>query len=86
MQNNFYSYGCLAVMGSMTQVLRAQKILADAAVRAEVVKADSAHTRRGCAYALSYPCSQEGNVRAILSSAGIRVRDFYRENADDLSR
>ena len=86
MQNDFYSYGCLAVMGSMTQTLRAQKVLADAAVRAEVVKADSAHTRRGCAYALSYPCSQEGNVRTVLSSAGIRVRDFYREDADDLSR
>ena len=81
MQPDFYSYGCLAVMGSMTQVLRAQKVLSRAAVRAEVVKADSAHTRRGCAYALSYPCSQENNVRTILSSAGIRVRDFYREDA-----
>ena len=81
MQNNIYSKGCLAVMGSMTQVLRAQKALSDAAVHAEVVKADSAHTRRGCAYALSYPCSQENNVRTILSSAGIRVRDFYREDA-----
>ena len=82
MQNDFYSYGCLAVMGSMTQTLRAQKVLADAAVRAEIVKADSAHTRRGCAYALSYPCSQENNVRTILSSAGIRVRDFYREEKE----
>ena len=84
MQSGFY--GCLAVMGSMTQAMRAQKVLAGAAVRAEVVKADSAHTRRGCAYALSYPCSQENNVRTILSGAGIRVRDYYREDADDLSR
>lgn len=83
MQSGFY--GCLAVMGSMTQAMRAQKVLAGAAVRAEVVKADSAHTRRGCAYALSYPCSQENNVRTILSGAGIRVRDYYREDADDLS-
>ena len=86
MQNNFYSTGCLAVMGSMTQAMRAQKVLAGAAVRAEVVKADSAHTRRGCAYALSYPCVQDGNVRTILLSAGIRARDFYREDADDLPR
>ena len=82
MQNNFYSLGCLAVMGSMTQALRAQKVLSTAAVRAEIVKADSAHTRRGCAYALSYPCSQENNVHTILSSAGIRVRDFYREEEE----
>ena len=84
MQSDFYK--CLAVMGSMTQAMRAQKVLAGAAVRAEVVKADSAHTSRGCAYALSYPCSQENNVRTILSSARIRVRDFYREDADDLFR
>lgn len=86
MQNNIYSQGCLAVMGSMTQVLRAQKVLASAAIHAEVVKADSAHTRRGCAYALSYPCLQENNVRSVLSGAGIRVRDFYREDANDLPR
>ena len=82
MQNDFHSYGCLAVMGSMTQALRAQKALLDAAVRADVVKADSAHTSRGCAYALSYPCSQEGNVRPILSAYGIRVREFYREEKE----
>ena len=86
MQNDFYSFGCFAVMGSMTQALRAQKVLAGAAIRAEVVKADSNHTRRGCAYALSYPCVQDGNVRAVLLSAGIRARDFYREDADDLPR
>jgi len=85
MQNKFYSYGCLAVMGSMTQAMRAQKVLSSAAVHAEIVKADSAHTRRGCAFALSYPCLQENNVRTILGSAGIHVRDYYREDADDLS-
>ena len=84
MQSNFNE--CLAVMGSMTQAMRAQKVLSGAAVRADVVKADSAHTRRGCAYALSYPCAQENNVRTILAGAGIRVRDYYREDADDLSR
>ena len=86
MQNDFYSFGCFAVMGSMTQTMRAQKVLSNAAIRAEVVKADSTHTRRGCAYALSYPCVQDGNVRTILLSAGIRARDFYREDADDLPR
>ncbi len=80
MQNNIY--GCVAVVGSMTQALRAQKVLANAAVRADLIKADSAHTRRGCAYALSYPCLQENNVRTVLASAGIRIHDFYREDAE----
>ena len=74
--------GCVAMIGSMTQALRAQRVLANAALRAEIVKADSALTRRGCAYALSYSCNQDGNVRTILENAGIRVRGFYGE--DDL--
>jgi hypothetical protein len=41
--------GCVATIGSMTQALRAQRVLANAALRAEIVKADSALTRRGCA-------------------------------------
>lgn len=80
MQNGFD--GCFAVMGSMTQALRAQKELAQAAIRVDVVKADSAHTHRGCAYALSYPCVQESNVHTVLSGAGIRVRDFYRGDTE----
>lgn len=68
---------CFAAIGSMTQAMRAQKILADAAIRTEIVGVDALHSRRGCAFALSYPCSQERNVRTVLGGAGIRVRDFY---------
>ena len=65
---------CLAVIGSLTQAMKAQNALSNAAIFSRVEKADSASTGRGCAYALSYPCSQEANVRAALRSAGIRVR------------
>ena len=34
-------YECIAVIGSMTQAMRAQKSLANAAIRADVIKADS---------------------------------------------
>lgn len=71
-------YGnCSAVIGSMTQAIRAQRVLADAAIRAEVVKADASVTRYGCAYAVSYPCSQDRNVREVLRNARIRVHFFY---------
>ena len=72
-----YQSGCLAVIGSMTQAIRAQRVLANAAVRAEVVKADTGDSRHGCAYALSYPCAQGANVRAILRSSGVRVRAYH---------
>ena len=72
-----YQSGCYCVMGSMTQTMRAQRVLTDAAIRAEIVKADPEYSRRGCAYALSYSCAQSGNVRTILARAGIRPREFY---------
>ncbi|MBQ8310411.1 MAG: DUF3343 domain-containing protein [Clostridia bacterium] len=72
-----YQSGCYCVMGSMTQAMRAQRVLADAAIRADIVKSDSGESRRGCAYALSYSCAQAVNVRTVLSRAGIRPREFY---------
>ena len=70
-------YECLAIIGSMTQAMRAQKALANAAVRAEVIKVDSALTGKGCAYAVSYSCLQADHVKMILKGAGIRVRGYY---------
>ena len=72
-----YQSGCLAVIGSMTQAIRAQRVLANAAVRAEVVKADPGDSRHGCASALSYPCAQGANVRALLKGSGVRVRAYH---------
>lgn len=77
MRNDTENKQCVTVIGSMTQAMRAQKVLASAAIRAEVIKADSSRTRRGCAYALSYSCYQEQNVQRILKDAGIRTRSFY---------
>ena len=65
---------CVAVIGSMTQAMKAQRALANAAIFARVEKVDSSMTRRGCAYAVSYSCNQEANVREVLRNAGIRIR------------
>ena len=64
---------CTATVGSLTQTMQAQGILANAAIRAEIVQADPARARRGGAYALSFPCSQEGTVHQVLRDAGIRA-------------
>ena len=74
MQTETERKSCLAVIGSLTQAMKAQSALSNAAIFSRVEKADSATTRRGCSYALSYPCSQEANVRAVLKNAGIRLR------------
>ena len=63
---------CIAVIGTLTQAMQAQSVLASSAIRSEVVKADS--WRQGCAYAVRYPCINAGEVRLLLKQAGIRIR------------
>lgn len=68
----------VAVTGSMTTALRAQRALAAAAIRAEVVKSDGQH-ERGCGYGVAFAARQQNNVRTILTAAHINVRRYVRE-------
>ena len=67
---------CTAVIGSMTQAMRAQTVLSEAAIRATLTKISSTKTHNGCAYGVDFPCTQSGNVRTILDRAGVRVREY----------
>ena len=78
MRNEGQQNECIAVIGSVTQAMNAQNVLAAAAIRVEVIKADSSITGRGCAYALMYPCIMEEKVESVLRNAGIRIRNGRR--------
>ena len=65
---------CRCGVSTMTQAMYARDLLLRAAIRAEVVQADSSRQKRGCAYAVSYPCAQEKIARSILREAGIRCQ------------
>lgn len=78
MRNHQEQNECIAVIGSVTQAMHAQNVLATSAIRVEVVKADSSITGRGCAYALMYPCVMEESIQSVLKSAGIRVKNARR--------
>ena len=67
---------CTAVIGSMTQAMKAQTVLSEASIRATLTKISSSKTMGGCAYGVDFPCTQSGNVRMILDRAGIRVREY----------
>ena len=67
---------CTAVIGSMTQAMRAQSLLAEAAIRAGITKVSSARTHNGCAYGVDFPCTQSINVRVVLERGGVRVREY----------
>lgn len=70
------SGSCTAVIGSMTVAMRAQTVLAEAAIRAVVVKVSSAKGTGGCAYGVDFPRTQMSNAKTVLTHAGIRVREY----------
>lgn len=73
--------GCSAAIGTLTQAMRGQKLLADAAIPSAVIKYESkGGIPRGCIYGLSFSCAQQGNVRAILLAKGVRVREWRTES------
>lgn len=65
---------CLSPIGAITQAMRAKEVLARGGIMATVVRNDPAATGYGCAYAVSYPCEQEREVRRLLRRAGIHPR------------
>ena len=70
---------CTAVIGSMTNAMKAQTILAEAAIRVHISKISSSKATGGCAYGVDFPCTQSGNVKTVLDRAGIRVREFLKD-------
>ncbi len=77
MRNIWDREECVCVIGSVTQTMRAQKLLSAKGIRTDLIKADAEQTGDGCAYALSYSCMQNDTVRVILQNAGIAPRGFY---------
>lgn len=73
------AYECRIVIGSMTQAMKAQNVLATAAIPSAVIKTE-ASSRKGCAYGLSFSCQQENNVRTVLASARIAVKEWNKTN------
>lgn len=76
--NDFYSV-CIAEIGSMTQAMRAQRALADAAIPTTVIKSNSSKNSRGCVYGVSFSCSQRENAENIFESARVKVRRWKTE-------
>ena len=70
------SYQCSAEIGSVTEAMKAQKVLADAAIPSEIIKKEGTSRRRGCIFGIGFSCAQQNNVRAILSSARIYPKEW----------
>ena len=79
-RKNYQYKGCSAVMGTLTNAQRAQKVLSSAAIPTSVGKLESSSTHRGCVWSVNFSCNQMQNVKSVLSSAGINVRSWEDDN------
>ena len=68
--------GCAVAIGSVTQAMKAQKILANAAIPSSVIKYEASSGIKGCIYGLSFSCAQARNARTVLDGAGVRARQW----------
>ena len=72
------SQSCTAVLGSMTIALKSQRILAKAAIRAEVVKVSRSTSKSGCIYGIEFDITQLTAVRTILEANHIEAKEYLR--------
>lgn len=67
---------CIAGIGSVTQAMKAQKILDGAAIPTTVVKQETTSRRLGCIHGVQFSCAQESNVRHVLEAAHVTVKQW----------
>ncbi len=67
---------CIATIPSLNICIKAQRALAQNAIYCKIVTLDPKLTKRGCAYGIEIPCSEERNVRSILRRSGIYPSQF----------
>lgn len=72
----------IAAIGSMTAAIKAQRTLAMAGLKVEVIGLSPTETRRGCAYGIEYPLTAEGQVRISLRAARISVAQFLQKGGN----
>lgn len=75
---------CVAAIGSLTLAVKAQNALLSESVRAAVRSLSPGETRGGCAFGVTFPCEEEGKVRAILRREKIGVRQLLRKEGPPL--
>lgn len=67
---------CIAAIPSLNRSIKAQKALAKGGIFSRVISLEPSVTKRGCAFGLEFPCTEEKNVRAILRRAGVHPSQF----------
>ena len=79
-RRSYKGTSCTAVMGTLTNAQKAQKVLSSAAIPSSVTKSETSSSHRGCVWGINFSCNQLENIKAVLSSAGINVKSWSAGN------
>ena len=80
MVRDSFKYECSAEIGSVTEAMKAQKVLAAAAIPSEIIKKEGTSRHRGCVFGIGFSCAQKNNVRSILGAARIYPKEWNTGN------
>ena len=65
---------CFVEFGSLTLTMKAQELLAAAAIPSRVEKIEASASRHGCSYGLRLSCLQETNARTVLERGRVPIK------------
>lgn len=61
---------CFLNIGSITQAIKAKKVLAQHSIKAEIQK-NGTEYNKGCVHGIEFGCQNFSNVKRILNASGI---------------
>lgn len=67
---------CIYTIGSVTQVMKARKILADHSIAVNAIKLTNSNNNNGCIHGIEFSCPYATNIKRILSDYGIRAGEY----------
>ena len=67
---------CIATAPSLNIAIKMQKILANNAIFTKIISLDPSMSRKGCAYGVEFPYSDDQSVKEILKRARIIPSQF----------
>ncbi len=71
----------MALIGSITEAMRVQDILAHTAIPTTVIKNEGGNgLGRGCIYGISFSCNQIGNIKTVFAAHKIKVKKWIEGN------
>ncbi|MBE6680146.1 MAG: DUF3343 domain-containing protein [Ruminococcaceae bacterium] len=67
---------CIFTTGSVTQAMKAKRILAEYSIPVNTTKINSEKSSKGCVHGIEFNCNNAANIKHVLKIAGIAFEEF----------